>query len=169
MSKICEKYAPPLGVSGPSDCDVTVTSQSGSNKTGPISIINTFDISGIIRLMCIYNFYYLIGLGFVLEAQIPENVVDQMKEPLVNHWNLLDNSSLGRVPATKEGTQNSCTSSIKQTLTSRFEHPVMRPGSFHRLDEKGQAEVFLHKGTNRLIQDKESEKPITTTTHVIRK
>ncbi len=29
----------------------------------------------------VYNIYYLL----VLEAQIPENVVDQMKEFLVNH------------------------------------------------------------------------------------
>ena len=34
-----------------------------------------------------YNAYkhcYLVGMGLVLEAQIPENVVDQMKEALVN-------------------------------------------------------------------------------------
>ncbi len=30
------------------------------------------------------QYYYLLGLGLVLEAQIPENVVDQMKEALVD-------------------------------------------------------------------------------------
>ncbi len=45
---------------------------------------------------------YLLGLCLVLEARIPENVVDQMNQTLVNQWNLLDNSSLCRVPATKE-------------------------------------------------------------------
>ncbi len=74
------------------------------------------------------NYYYLISRGFIIEAQISENVIDQMKEALVNHWNLLDNSSLCRVPVTKEGSQNTYTSTIRQTLTSRFEHPVMRPG-----------------------------------------
>jgi hypothetical protein len=34
---------------GPLDCYVAVMLQPGSNKTGPISIVNTFDISGIIR------------------------------------------------------------------------------------------------------------------------
>jgi hypothetical protein len=53
--------------------------------------------------MCnVYNIYYLFCLGLVLEAQIPENVVNQMKEFLVNHGNLPDNCSIGRVPATKE-------------------------------------------------------------------
>jgi hypothetical protein len=32
-----------------------------------------------------YKYYYLVCLGLVLEAQIPENVVDQMKQGLVNH------------------------------------------------------------------------------------
>ena len=41
-------------------------------------------------------------MGLVLEAQIPENVVDQMKEALVDQRNLLDYCSLGRVPVTKE-------------------------------------------------------------------
>ncbi len=31
-----------------------------------------------------FHYYYLLGLGLVLEAQIPENVVDQMKEALVD-------------------------------------------------------------------------------------
>ncbi len=39
-----------LGGSGPSDCDVAVTSQ-WSDKIGPMSIIDTFDIRGIICLM----------------------------------------------------------------------------------------------------------------------
>jgi len=74
-------------------------------------------------------------MGLVLEAQIPENVVDQMKEALVNQC-LLDNSSLGRVPVkTKAGSQETFPHSINQTLTRRFEHPVMRPMSFHMLDE----------------------------------
>ena len=55
-------------------------------------------------------------MGLVLEAQIPENVVDQMKEALVDQWNLLDYSSLGRVPVTKEaGSQKTFTHSINQT------------------------------------------------------
>ena len=86
-----------------------------------------------------YNTYkhcYLVGMGLVLEAQIPENVVDQMKEALVDQWNLLDYCSLGRVPVTKEaGSQKTFTHSINQTLTRRFEHRVMRPRSFHMLDE----------------------------------
>ncbi len=49
-----------------------------------------------------YDYNYLLGLCLVLEAQIPENVVDQMNQALFNQWNLLDNSSLCRVPATKE-------------------------------------------------------------------
>ena len=74
-------------------------------------------------------------MGLVLEAQIPENVVDQMKEALVNQC-LLDNSSLGRVPVkTEAGSQETFPHSINQTLTRRFEHPVMRPRSFHMLDE----------------------------------
>ncbi len=31
-----------------------------------------------------FHYYYLLGLGLVLEAQIPENVVDQMEEALVD-------------------------------------------------------------------------------------
>jgi hypothetical protein len=38
----------------------------------------------------------------VLESQIPENVVNQMKEALVNRWNIPDNSSLGSVSVKKE-------------------------------------------------------------------
>ncbi len=49
-----------------------------------------------------YNYNYLLSLYLVFEAQIPENVVDQMNQALVNQWYLLDNSALGRVPATKE-------------------------------------------------------------------
>jgi hypothetical protein len=45
---------------------------------------------------------YLLGMGLVLEAQIPENIANQMEEVLVNHWNLPDNSSLGRVSVIKE-------------------------------------------------------------------
>ena len=75
-------------------------------------------------------------MGLVLEAQMPENVVHQMKEALVNQRNLLDNSSLGRVPVkTEAGSQESFSHSITQTLTRRLEHPVMRPMSFHMLDE----------------------------------
>ncbi len=40
-------------------------------------------------------------MGLVLEAQILENVVNQMEEVLANHWNFPDNSSLGRVTVTK--------------------------------------------------------------------
>ena len=59
-----------------------------------------------------------------------------MKEVLVNNWNLPDNSPLGSVPVMKEaGSQKTYPHSIKQTLTSRFEHRVMRPRSFHM--EKG--------------------------------
>ncbi len=74
----------------------------------------------------VYVYYYLIGLGLVLEAQIPENVVDQMKESSVNHWNLPGNSSIGWLPAMKEaGIQKTYPPSVQQTLTSRFEHGVM--------------------------------------------
>ena len=41
----------------------------------------------------VYHYHYHVSLGLVLEAQIPENVVDQMKEALVNLLNLPDNSS----------------------------------------------------------------------------
>jgi hypothetical protein len=36
---------------------------------------------------------------------------------------------------TKAGSQETFPHSINQTLTRRFEHPVMRPMSFHMLDE----------------------------------
>ena len=50
-----------------------------------------------------------------------------MKEVLVNKWNLPYNSSLGGVPVMKKaGSQKTYPHSIKQTLTSRFEHRVMR-------------------------------------------
>ncbi len=48
--------------------------------------------------MCIVT----LGLCLVLEAQTPENVVDQMNHVLVKQWNHLYNSSLCRVLATKE-------------------------------------------------------------------
>ena len=82
-----------------------------------------------------YNAYkhcYLVGMGLVLEAQIPENVVDQMKEALVDQWNLLDYSSLGRVPVTKEaGSQKTFTHSLNQTLTRRFEIPSESLGKWN--------------------------------------
>ncbi len=43
-----------------------------------------------------------LSLCLVLEAQIPEIFVDQINHVLVKEWNLLDNSFLCRVPATKE-------------------------------------------------------------------
>jgi hypothetical protein len=49
----------------------------------------------------VYNIYYLICLGLILEAQIRENVVYQMKEFLVNHGNLHDNCSIDQMPATE--------------------------------------------------------------------
>ncbi len=53
--------------------------------------------------MCLmYNYNYPLCLGLVLQGQIPKIVVDQMNHALVNQCNLPDNSSLGRVPATKE-------------------------------------------------------------------
>ncbi len=74
-----KKYAP-LGGFRPSNCDVAVMSQ-WSDTTGPISIIDTFDISGKICLMRVSDITLnLLGLGLVLGAKIPENVVDQMIE-----------------------------------------------------------------------------------------
>ena len=58
-----KQYAP-LGGSGPSDCDVAVTSQ-WSDKIGPISIIDTFDISGIICLMRVSNITFSAWVSFL--------------------------------------------------------------------------------------------------------
>ena len=75
-----------------------------------------------------------------------------MKEALVNHWNLPDNSSLGRVPVTKEaGSQKTYPHSIKQTLTSRFEHRVMCSRSFHM--EKGRLTVCYPRAEGSLEKD----------------
>jgi hypothetical protein len=48
-----------------------------SPGSGQISIINTFDISSIICVMCISKFTLS---AWVCEAQIPENVVDQIMD-----------------------------------------------------------------------------------------
>ncbi len=47
-----------------------------------------------------YNYNYCLCPLCCLEAQIPENVIDQMNQVLINQWNLLDKSSLCRVPET---------------------------------------------------------------------
>ncbi len=59
----CKKYAP-LGGSGPSYCDVAVTSQ-WSDKIGPIGMIDTFDISGILSLMTISDITFLAWVSFL--------------------------------------------------------------------------------------------------------
>ena len=41
-----------------------------------------------------YNRYNLLGLLLRLEAHIPEHVVDQMNDVLVQKWHFLDNCSL---------------------------------------------------------------------------
>ncbi len=67
------------------------------------------------------NYTYLLGLYLVLEAQIPENVVNQVNQALVNQWNLPDNSPLGRVPATKEAeSQSYCRFEMKDLHVKVF-------------------------------------------------
>ena len=43
-----------------------------------------------------YNRYNLLGLLLRLEAHIPEHVVDQMNDVLVQNWHFLDDCSLRR-------------------------------------------------------------------------
>jgi hypothetical protein len=45
-----------------------------------------------------YNWYYLLCLGVIVEPHIPQNGVDQMNEVLVNQLNLHGNSSLDGIP-----------------------------------------------------------------------
>ncbi len=100
-----------------------------------------------------YNYNNLISvicLDLLLEAQIPGNVIDQMKESLVNCWNLPDNSSIGRVSAMKEeGSLKTYPPSIQQHL------PV--ESSFACWMEHRQVEVSHNEGRIRFPQPRYSQ------------
>ncbi len=83
-----------------------------------------------------------------------------MQEFFVSHWNLPHNSSLGRVPATKEAvSQKTYPTSFNRSLQIYFSIEYCYQGPFACRMEKGQVEVFHNEGTNGLIQDKNREKP----------
>ena len=76
--------------------------------------------------------YNLIGLSLRFESHIPENVVDQMNDFLVQHEDLLRYSSFGRVAARK---QCSCSITCQWNteeilLTYRLWHQAVRQVSF---------------------------------------
>ncbi len=87
-------------------------------------------------------------MGLVLESRIPENVVNQMEEALFNHWNLTDNSSLGRVSVKKEaGSQIIYLQSVKLLLTSRFWASSNASKLFSHVGwKKDKSKVFKMKG-----------------------
>ena len=72
-----------------------------------IVIIHLMHLNSIIVLIHLidlivdmYNQFNLIGLCLSLESHIPEHVVDQMNNVLVQDWHLLGESSLCRVSET---------------------------------------------------------------------
>ena len=83
-----------------------------------------------------YNRYNLLGLLLRLEPHIPEHVVDQMNDVLVQNWHFLDECSLWRVSETKraESHTKTGTESTKDTLTHRFDLRGVHQGSFHTWD-----------------------------------
>ena len=55
-----------------------------------------------------HNMHNLICLSFRFESHIPENVIDQMNDILVQHENLLHDSSFDRVAKIKCNWSGTC-------------------------------------------------------------
>ena len=99
-----------------------------------IYIMRIIDIIDIMRLIDIIDTsLYLFGLGLGFESHIPENVVDDMNDVLVQHVHFLRDRSFDRV-AEKKGNW-SCTCQWKMEgilLTYRLGRQAVDQGSFRR-------------------------------------